>query len=572
MNLAALATLVASCSSRSVRVSPPRARLAALALASLAASLVPALPGCSGCGDGPASPPADAGLGDGAQDGGRRRDAAALCRRDADCDDGVFCNGRELCLPDALASDDRGCLPGRAACLQGQTCDEAMRRCVTDCGAATDADGDGEPAPECGGLDCDDADPVRYPSATEVCDAAGRDEDCNPATLGATDADGDGYVSAGCCNVQPDATRLCGPDCDDARAGVFPGATEVCNGLDDDCDGMIDEGVTRTFYPDADGDGYGARGGAPVSGCTPPAGHVENDADCDDTRRGVNPAAYDRCDVEGVDDDCNGVPNDPAGGCSCDTGATDACPLPGRCAGSTRTCVDGLWSDCGVAPVDEICGNGEDDDCDGAVDDGCPCRGGARRCGLDRGECRSGLQNCEPSGVWGDCEGAVGPEPERCNGLDDDCDGIADDDLVIKCYLDGDGDGFAPPRALWISVCSVARLCPPGTTDVDPDGVPDCNDANADVHPRQDMYFYEPYAVGTRQTWDYDCDGADTPRPDLRLVACVTDGSGGCDPASTDGYVDPLECGVDRQRFTCGSTGGGCVPVFTGTFDKIVCR
>ena len=103
-----------------------------------------------------------------------------------------------------------------------------------DLSSCVDGDGDGHRAASCGGDDCDDADPTRYPTATEMCD--GDDEDCNDATFGA-DSDSDGFESSGCCNG-PDN---CGTDCNDLLNTVNPGASEVCNaGIDDDCNGLAD--------------------------------------------------------------------------------------------------------------------------------------------------------------------------------------------------------------------------------------------------------------------------------------------------------------------------------------------
>ncbi len=80
------------------------------------------------------------------------------------------------------------------------------------------------------GTDCNDNDPAINPGATETCD--GLDNDCDGLLLpGETDADGDGYM-------------VCENDCDDTDAAVNPGATEICNGIDDDCDGLVDEGVS----------------------------------------------------------------------------------------------------------------------------------------------------------------------------------------------------------------------------------------------------------------------------------------------------------------------------------------
>jgi hypothetical protein len=106
---------------------------------------------------------------------------------------------------------------------------------------SADADADGHDAIECGGDDCDDADAMRHPGATEVCDAANVDEDCDPHTVGILDADGDGSVSSTCCNVAIDGVRICGDDCDDGAPSRRPGAPELCDGHDDDCDGAVDE-------------------------------------------------------------------------------------------------------------------------------------------------------------------------------------------------------------------------------------------------------------------------------------------------------------------------------------------
>jgi hypothetical protein len=134
-------------------------------------------------------------------------------------------------------------------------------------GGQIDLDQDGSPADE----DCDDTDPSVYPGATERCN--GIDDNCNGAVDEPLDLDGDGFVS-------------CGDDCDDGDAAVHPGAVEICNGIDDNCDGAIDEGN------DADGDGFTA--------C---------DGDCDDADAAVHPAATEIC--NDLDDDCDGTIDGP---------------------------------------------------------------------------------------------------------------------------------------------------------------------------------------------------------------------------------------------------------------------
>lgn len=153
-----------------------------------------------------------------------------------------------------------------------------------DCDANPDADGDGIMDAACGGADCDDQNPDRYPGNTEIGNYV--DEDCDPHTLG-DDGDGDGFISAFFCNGDN-----CGTDCDDAKFGVHPGAIEACNYSDDDCDGHVDNGVAGLKYLDRDGDRHGDPG-ASLLACPQTGDHTDPDGtfnwlstvgnDCDDT-------------------------------------------------------------------------------------------------------------------------------------------------------------------------------------------------------------------------------------------------------------------------------------------------
>ncbi len=98
-------------------------------------------------------------------------------------------------------------------------------------------------------------------------------------------------------------------DCDDTNAAINPTATEVCNGYDDNCNGLVDDadpGVigVSTWFADADGDGFGD-GAVSVNSCSPPGGYVDNADDCDDTDASVNPGTAEVC-SNGVDDNCDG--------------------------------------------------------------------------------------------------------------------------------------------------------------------------------------------------------------------------------------------------------------------------
>jgi hypothetical protein len=262
----------------------------------------------------------------------------------------------------------------------------------------TDADGDGSPASE----DCDDAEAAVSPMAREVCD--GVDNDCDGAVddedddaLGPrwyADADGDGYGGAllgRFCAPPPGAIRDPG-DCDDAVFEVNPGSEEVCDGLDNDCDGRTDADdldlgpdAEQFWYRDNDGDGYGT----PIDfvrSCEQPVGYVADNTDCDDSDEGGarHPGAPEVCD--GQDNDC-----DIADGVLIDDDDPDV--------------------DYSNEPVLYL-----DRDGDGFGEEG------------------SAFQSCNPPRAvvqqGGDCDDdnpAVNVDAEEvCDGFDNDCDGLSD--------------------------------------------------------------------------------------------------------------------------------------------------
>lgn len=93
-------------------------------------------------------------------------------------------------------------------------------------------------------------------------------------------------------------------DCNDNDASVYPGASEVCDGQDNNCDATIDEGVQVTYYQDLDGDGYGSSASS-LSACSQPEGYVENSSDCNDSSASVEPGSVEIANE--VDDNCDGM-------------------------------------------------------------------------------------------------------------------------------------------------------------------------------------------------------------------------------------------------------------------------
>ncbi len=311
--------------------------------------------------------------------------AEAAWYPDADADGFGTASVVHACeAPDGYAALSGDCNDTDASIFPGAptACSEADADCN---GSPDNADADGDRFFAC--EDCDDADPHSFPGAAERCD--GHDNDCNglvdddpvDPTDWYADDDGDGHGGAlgGAACTPPDHSAATSTDCDDTNAAVLPGADELCNGIDDDCDGTVDDAAidAPAWFIDYDGDGYGSTDYT-GEGCDPGTGWVQNTDDCDDTDASVSPAGAESC--NGYDDNCDGTIDEDTAvdalpwyldadgdGEGDPASAALACSPPAGHVANDTDCDD---TDADVYTAARETCDGIDENCDGVADDG----------------------------------------------------------------------------------------------------------------------------------------------------------------------------------------------------------
>ena len=349
------------------------------------------------------------------------------------------------------------------------------------------------------------------------------------------DVAGDGCQPSDCsftCEEAADCTdddpcngeEVCLPDIHRCQLGTEPADTTMC-----------------ALPEDPDGEATGVCGGGY---CVPAGcgnGVVDGGEDCDDSMNGDN--------TDGCRDDCHYTCSEEI---DCQDG--DACNGTETCNPTSHTCEAGTAPDC--------------DDMDACTRDGCDAATGCTNELIDGDMDGYSPRTCAAGSMFmgGDCDDrndTVYPgAPELCDRINNDCDDLTDEDVVtFTCYRDQDDDGYGDATMSMADQCS----CPSGYIPPRSDGLYDCYDANADVHPNQNTYFEDGYRCLRRLIsppicldldFDYNCADGETQLytgVNTTTSSCRITGGGRfqiCTGSGWTGATAPI-CGVEAEFISC---------------------
>ena len=380
---------------------------------------------------------------------------------------------------------------------------------------------------------------------------AGNGPDTGAGSGGSADADGDGYDAS--------------VDCDDSNAAINPDAVEICDGLDNNCDDLIDDADpavnltnSSSWYLDVDGDGFGDDASA-VDACDAPADHVADGGDCDDDDAAINPDATEVCDDMGVDEDCSGAANSDDPGVDPSTTQTYFPDRDGDGYGDLEFAGSALCEDPSTVTEAWLTDNSDCDDGDGTINP-------------------AATEVCDELDVDEDCSGSadnadsgVDPASQALFYSDGDGDGYGDELDAGTLYCDAfvgvvadnsdcdDGDGAIHPGA--------TEVCDELDVDEDCSGTADDADAGIDTA-SQTLFYADTDSDGYGSEADSGTLYCDAPSGMVADNSDCDDGDADISPAATeicDGIDNDCDSGLTEAGMATFEDASGTLTDYTAT-------